>query len=82
MLKNEKNSKLVETFGIVYALQAADAMCKAADVTLSGFENVASGYISILVTGDVGLVDRLWKQGCRLWLIYGNRKYTGFNRNT
>lgn len=45
---------LVETFGIVYALEAADAMLKTADVKLVGYENVASGYISILVQGDVG----------------------------
>ncbi|MGL4791586.1 MAG: BMC domain-containing protein [Anaerotignaceae bacterium] len=45
---------LIETFGLVFALEAADAMCKAADVELVGYENVASGYISILVKGDVG----------------------------
>lgn len=45
---------LIETFGIVYVLEAADAMCKAADVELVGFENVASGYISVLVQGDIG----------------------------
>lgn len=45
---------LVETFGIVYCIEAADAMCKAADVELVGFENTASGYISALVEGDVG----------------------------
>ncbi|QEK11461.1 BMC domain-containing protein [Crassaminicella thermophila] len=45
---------LIETFGIVFVLEAADAMCKAADVDLIGFENVASGYISVLVQGDVG----------------------------
>lgn len=45
---------LIETFGIVYVIQAADAMCKAADVELIGFENTASGYISVLVEGDVG----------------------------
>ena len=45
---------LLETFGIVYVMEAADAMCKAADVELVGFENVASGYISVLVQGDVG----------------------------
>lgn len=45
---------LIETFGIVFILEAADAMCKAADVELVGFENVASGYISVLVRGDVG----------------------------
>lgn len=45
---------LIETFGLVFALEAADAMVKAADVELIGYENVASGYISILVRGDVG----------------------------
>lgn len=45
---------LVETFGIVFCIEAADAMCKAADVELVGFENTASGYISVLVEGDVG----------------------------
>ena len=39
---------LVETFGIVFVIEAADAMCKAADVELVGFENTASGYISVL----------------------------------
>ncbi len=45
---------LIETFGLVFALEAADAMCKAADVELIGYANVASGYISVIVTGDVG----------------------------
>lgn len=45
---------LIETFGLVFILEAADAMCKAADVELIGYENVASGYISVLVRGDVG----------------------------
>jgi len=45
---------LIETFGLVFILEAADAMCKAADVDLIGYENVASGYISVLVRGDVG----------------------------
>ena len=55
-MSRETNEALgmVETFGIVFVLEAADAMCKAADVELIGFENVASGYISVLVTGDVG----------------------------
>ena len=44
---------LIETFGIVYMLEAADAMIKAADVELIGYENVASGYISVLTQGDV-----------------------------
>lgn len=45
---------LIETFGLVFILEAADAMCKAANVDLIGYENVASGYISVLVRGDVG----------------------------
>ena len=45
---------LIETFGLVFALEAADAMCKAADVELIGYENVASGYIYVVVQGDVG----------------------------
>lgn len=43
----------IETFGLVFVLEAADAMCKAADVELVGYENVASGYISVIVRGDV-----------------------------
>ncbi len=43
----------IETFGLVFVLEACDAMCKAADVELVGYENVASGYISVIVKGDV-----------------------------
>jgi microcompartment protein CcmL/EutN len=43
----------IETFGLVFVLEAADAMCKAADVDVVGYENVASGYISVIVRGDV-----------------------------
>ena len=43
----------IETFGFVLVLEAADAMIKAADVELVGYENVASGYISVLMQGDV-----------------------------
>ena len=41
----------IETFGLVWVLEAGDAMCKAGDVNLIGYENTASGYISILVEG-------------------------------
>ena len=44
----------IETIGLVFALEEADAMCKAADVEVIGYENVASGYISVIVRGDVG----------------------------
>ena len=44
---------MIETFGIVYILEAADAMVKASNAELVGYENVASGYISVMVRGDV-----------------------------
>lgn len=56
---------LIETFGLVFALEAADAMCKAADVELVGYENVASGYISVIVTGDVGACRAAVDKGVR-----------------
>jgi len=53
----------IETFGLVFVLEAADAMCKAGDVTLIGYENTASGYISILVEGDVAAVEAAVEAG-------------------
>ena len=47
----------IETFGLVWVLEAGDAMCKAGDVELIGYENTASGYISILVQGDVAACE-------------------------
>lgn len=48
---------MIETFGLVFVLEAADAMVKAADVELIGYENTASGYISVLVAGDVAACE-------------------------
>ncbi len=48
---------MIETFGIVFLMEGADAMIKAADVELIGYENVASGYCSVLVQGDVAAVQ-------------------------
>ncbi|MBF0786414.1 MULTISPECIES: BMC domain-containing protein [unclassified Streptococcus] len=42
----------IETFGLVFALEAADAMIKASEVAVIGYENTASGYISIIVQGE------------------------------
>lgn len=44
---------MIETFGVVYLMEACDAMIKTADVEYIGYENVASGYCSVLVQGDV-----------------------------
>lgn len=47
---------MVETRGLVAALEAADAMLKAARVTLLGREQIGGGYVTVLVRGDVGAV--------------------------
>lgn len=67
---------LIETFGIVYVLEAADAMCKAADVELIGFENVASGYISVLVRGDVGACKTAVETGVKAVEDMGSEVYS------
>lgn len=47
---------MVETRGLVAAIEAADAMLKAANVTLVGTEKIGSGLVSVMVRGDVGAV--------------------------
>ena len=47
---------LVETRGLVGAIEAADAMVKAANVTLLGKEMIGGGFVTIMVRGDVGAV--------------------------
>ena len=47
---------MVETRGLVAAIEAADAMVKAANVTLIGTEKIGSGLVSVMVRGDVGAV--------------------------
>ncbi|PKM41154.1 MAG: ethanolamine utilization protein EutM [Firmicutes bacterium HGW-Firmicutes-9] len=47
---------MVETKGLVGAIEAADAMVKAANVTLIGKENIGSGLVTVMVRGDVGAV--------------------------
>ena len=47
---------LVETKGLVGAIEAADAMVKAANVSLIGKETIGSGLVTVMVRGDVGAV--------------------------
>ena len=47
---------MVETRGLVGAVEAADAMVKAAKVVLIGKEQVGGAYVTVLVRGDVGAV--------------------------
>ena len=47
---------MVETKGLVGAIEAADAMVKAANVTLVGYEKIGSGLVTVMVRGEVGSV--------------------------
>ena len=47
---------MVETRGLTAAIEAADAMTKAAEVALVGTEKIGSGLVTVMVRGDVGAV--------------------------
>jgi ethanolamine utilization protein EutM len=47
---------MIETKGLVASIEAADAMVKAANVTLIGKEQVGGGLVTVMVRGDVGAV--------------------------
>lgn len=54
---------MIETRGLVAAIEAADAMVKAANVTLIGTEKIGSGLVSVMVRGDVGAVKAATEAG-------------------
>jgi microcompartment protein CcmL/EutN len=47
---------MIETRGLVALIEAADAMVKAAKVTLVGWEKIGSGYVTVMCRGDVAAV--------------------------
>ena len=47
---------MIETKGLVGAIEAADAMTKSANVTLIGYEKIGSGLVTVMARGDVGAV--------------------------
>lgn len=47
---------MIETKGLVAAVQAADVALKAADVALVGYEKIGSGLVSVLLRGDVAAI--------------------------
>ena len=47
---------MIETKGLVGAIEAADAMTKSANVVLIGYEKIGSGLVTVMVRGDVGAV--------------------------
>ena len=54
---------MIETRGLVAAIEAADAMVKSAEVTLIGTEKIGSGLVSVMVRGDVGAVKAAVEAG-------------------
>jgi len=54
---------LIETRGFVGAIEAADAMVKAANVKIVGKEKTGSGLVTIMVRGDVGAVKAAVEAG-------------------
>ncbi|MBR5578286.1 MAG: BMC domain-containing protein [Lachnospiraceae bacterium] len=54
---------MVETRGLTAAIEAADAMTKAAEVVLVGTEKIGSGLVTVMVRGDVGAVKAAVEAG-------------------
>ncbi len=54
---------MIETRGLVAAIEAADSMLKAANVELIGTEKIGSGLVSVMVRGDVGAVKAAVEAG-------------------
>ncbi|MCG6941268.1 MAG: BMC domain-containing protein [Thiohalocapsa sp.] len=54
---------MIETRGLVPAVEAADAMTKAAEVTLTAREFVGGGYVTVMVRGETGAVNAAVRAG-------------------
>lgn len=54
---------MIETKGLVGAIEAADAMVKAANVRLIGYEKIGSGLVTVMVRGDVGATKAATEAG-------------------
>lgn len=54
---------MIETRGMVGCIEAADAMSKAANVTLTGYQKIGSGLVTVMVRGDVGAVKAAVEAG-------------------
>ena len=67
VMKKEKTNMealgMVETRGLTAAIEAADQMCKAANVALVGTEKIGSGLVTVMVRGDVGAVKSAVESG-------------------
>ena len=62
-MKNNKALGLIETKGLTPAIEAADAMTKAADVIFTVREYVGGGYVTVIIRGDTGAVNAALRAG-------------------
>lgn len=60
---NSEALGMIETRGLIGAIEAADAMVKAASVTLAGMDKIGSGLVTVKVRGDVGAVKSAVEAG-------------------
>ncbi len=63
MIANTNALGMVETRGLVGAIEAADAMVKSANVQLVGKEQIGGGLVTVMVRGDVGAVKSATEAG-------------------
>ena len=63
MIMAQEALGMIETRGLVAAIEAADAMLKSANVELIGTEKIGSGLVSVMVRGDVGAVKAATEAG-------------------
>ncbi|MEN6411993.1 MAG: BMC domain-containing protein [Veillonellales bacterium] len=54
---------MVETKGLIAAIEAGDTMLKAANVELIGYEKIGGGFVTVMVRGDVGAVKAAAESG-------------------
>ena len=62
---------LVETKGLVPAIEAADAMVKAANVNITGYEKIGFGLVTVMIRGDVGAVKAATDAGAAAAKLVG-----------
>ncbi len=67
---------LVETFGVIFLMEAADAMCKTANVELIGYENIYDGYVSVLVGGNTSACETAVAAGVKAVRALGGEPYS------
>ena len=72
MAVNMQALGMIETKGLVGAIEAADAMVKAANVTLIGKVHVGGGLVTVMVRGDVGAVKSATEAGAAAAERVGN----------